>query len=96
MSNVLCDTMACVFGIGFNCNNVTATKMQCSTFGTYVMYNNWTSSGNVKNIKVSDYLQGTTSSYNNIELPADSVCEVKVAKNSSGDIKIYCEADLIS
>lgn len=96
MSNVLCDTMACVFGIGFNCNNVTATKMQCSTFGTYVMYNNWTSSGNVNNIKVSDYLQGTTSSYNNIELPADSVCEVKVAKNSSGDIKIYCEADLIS
>lgn len=96
MSNVMCDTMACVFGIGFNCNNVTATKMQCSTFGTYVMYNNWTSSGNVKNIKVSDYLQGTTSSYNNIELPADSVCEVKVAKNSSGDIKIYCEADLIS
>jgi hypothetical protein len=96
MSNVLCDTMACVFGFGFNCNNVTATKIQCNTFGTYVMYNNWTSSGNVKNIKVSDNLQGTTSNYNNIELPADSLCEVKVSRNSSGDIKIYCEADLIS
>jgi hypothetical protein len=96
MSNVMCDTMACVFGIGFNCNNVTATKMQCSTFGTYVMYNNWTASGSVKNIKVSDNLQGTTSNYNNIELPVDSLCEIKVSRNSSGDIKIYCEADLIS
>jgi hypothetical protein len=93
MSNVMCDTMACVFGIGFNCNNVTATKMQCSTFGTYVMYNNWTASGSVKNIKVSDNLQGTTSNYNNIELPVDSLCEIKVSRNSAGDIKIYCAAD---
>jgi hypothetical protein len=29
-------------------------------------------------------------------VPADSTSEIQVAKNSKGEIKIYCEADLIA
>jgi hypothetical protein len=42
-------------------------------------------------------VSGSFSSYNFINIPtliADY--EIKVAKNSAGDIKIYCEADLIA
>jgi hypothetical protein len=33
---------------------------------------------------------------NNISVPLNSDHEIKVAKNSAGVIKVYCEADLIA
>lgn len=43
-------------------------------------------------------VSGDHSSFNPIYIPTEALnakCEIKIAKNSSGDIKIYCEADLI-
>lgn len=85
--------------------------IQGCTFGNYIWYNNFyntteaSSSNAIKNLNVQSYLQGVetvdsnglnVTVYNQIEVPAGVDYEVKVAKNSSGVIKVYCEADLIA
>lgn len=53
-------------------------------------------SSQVQNYNFAQGLQGTSSSYLTIEGVRNLSYEVKVAKNSKGEIKIYCEADLIA
>lgn len=49
----------------------------------------------VKNYNLSQGLQGTSSAYLTINGVRNRSFETKVAKNSAGTLKIYCEADLI-
>ena len=49
----------------------------------------------VQNYKFAQGLQGTSSAYLTIDGVRSRDYETKVAKNSSGELKIYCEADLI-
>ena len=49
----------------------------------------------VQNYNFSQGLQGSSSGYLTIQGVRDRVYETKVAKNSSGEIKQYCEADLV-
>ena len=54
------------------------------------------SSAQVQNYNFSQGLQGTSSAYIEIDGVRSRAYETKVAKNSSGELKIYCEADLIA
>ena len=55
-----------------------------------------TDSNKLQNINVIRGVSGTYSAYNFINIvDKNTAYEIKVAKNSSGAIKIYCEADLI-
>ena len=49
----------------------------------------------VQNYKFAQGLQGTSSAYLTIDGKRSRAYETKVAKNSNGELKIYCEADLI-
>ena len=49
----------------------------------------------VQNYNFAQGLQGTDSAYLTIDGVRNRAYETKVAKNSNGDLKIYCEADLI-
>ena len=49
----------------------------------------------VQNYKFAQGLQGTNRAYLTIDGKRGRAYETKVAKNSSGTVKIYCEADLI-
>ena len=49
----------------------------------------------VQNYNFAQGLQGTDGAYLNIDGKRNLAYETKVAKNSNGEIKIYCEADLI-
>ena len=49
----------------------------------------------VQNYNFAQGLQGTSSAYIEIDGVRSRAYETKVAKNSSGELKIYCEADLI-
>jgi hypothetical protein len=50
----------------------------------------------IQNVHVLKGVRGTSASYNSIRIPyLNAEYEVKVAKNSAGEIKVYCEADLI-
>ena len=53
------------------------------------------SSAQVQNYNFAQGLQGTSSAYIEIDGVRSRDYETKVAKNSSGELKIYCEADLI-
>jgi hypothetical protein len=56
-----------------------------------------TSSNKLQNINVVRGVSGTSSSYNFINIVEKNANhEIKVAKNTNGEIKIYCEADLIA
>ena len=48
----------------------------------------------VKNYNFAQGLQGTSSAYLTIDGKRNRTYDTKVAKNSSGTLKIYCEADL--
>ena len=64
-----------------------------------VIWNSDTTSSSVllKNINVNRGVVGTSSSYNMININTlNQDYEIQVAKNSKGEIKIYCEADLIA
>ena len=63
-----------------------------------ILYNTSTVSDSYKlqNVTVCKGMSGTSTSYNNVEIPSlNAEYQIKVAKNSKGDIKVYCEADLI-
>ena len=53
------------------------------------------SSAQVQNYNFAQGVQGTSSAYLTIDGVRSRNYETKVAKNSSGELKIYCEADLI-
>ena len=53
-------------------------------------------SAQVQNYNFAQGLQGTSSTYLTIDGVRSRAYETKVAKNSSGELKIYCEADLIA
>ena len=53
------------------------------------------SSSQIQNYKFAQGLRGTEDSYLTIDGVRNLSYETKVAKNSNGEIKIYCEADLI-
>lgn len=53
------------------------------------------SSAQVQNYNFAQGLQGTSSIYLTIDGLRELAYETKVAKNSAGELKIYCEADLI-
>ena len=64
-----------------------------------VMWNSDTTSSTVllKNINVNRGVVGKSSSFNMININTlNQDYEIQVAKNSKGEIKIYCEADLIA
>ena len=53
------------------------------------------SSAQVQNYNFAQGVQGTSSAYLTIDGVRSRAYETKVAKNSNGELKIYCEADLI-
>ena len=64
-----------------------------------VIWNSYTTSSSklLKNINVNRGVSGTSSAYNFINIDTlNADYEIQVAKNSKGEIKIYCEADLIA
>ena len=74
---------------------------ECNHFGdgcAYIVFKNaYTSSPNtnVQNYNFAQGLQGTSSAYLTIDGVRNRSFETKVAKKSNGELKIYCEADLI-
>ena len=63
-----------------------------------VLYNTSTASNSYKlqNVTVCQGMGGTSSNYSIVEIPTlNTNYQTKVAKNTNGDIKVYCEADLI-
>ena len=64
-----------------------------------VIWNSSTTSTSVslKNININRGVSGTATNYNFINIDTlNAGYEIQVAKNSKGEIKIYCEADLIA
>lgn len=53
------------------------------------------SNAQVQNYNFAQGLQGTSSAYLTVDGVRNRSYETKVAKNSAGDLKIYCEADLV-
>lgn len=90
------------FGNSCCYNKLLKTYYQHNSFGDGCQYINLANdetasiSVQVQNYKLAQGLQGTSSSYITIEVERNRAYETKVAKNSSGEVKIYCEADLIA
>lgn len=96
--------------MGKNCNgnsfgnnaDTLKTFYQYNSFGDRCQYinlaNNETASPSncVQNYKLAQGLQGNYSSQITITTERNRNYETKVAKNSAGEVKIYCEADLIA
>ena len=100
------------FGNGCNRNSFGNSASKTGTLKDYCMYNHfddgcsynviWNSDTTsttikLKNVNINRGVCGTSSSYNYINIETlNQDYEIQVAKNSNGEIKIYCEADLIS
>ena len=96
---------------GNYCNNIKlATSNSATTKYNYYRHNHFgdgcqyivikgaetaSPSAQVQNYNFAQGLQGTSSAYLTIDGVRSRAYETKVAKNSSGELKIYCEADLI-
>ena len=96
---------------GNNCSYIKfASNKEATTKYTYYRNNHFgdgcqyilfkgaeTASNNaqVQNYNFAQGLQGTSSAYLTIDGVRNRVFETKVAQNSNGELKIYCEADLI-
>ena len=99
------------FGNGCNHNSFRLEQSHLATLLNYCCSNHFddgcsynviwnsvqpTSSNKLQNINVVRGISGTSSAYNYINIvDKNAAYEIKVAKNSSGVIKVYCEADLI-
>lgn len=68
-------------------------------FGDGCQYIVFTGSGdttsNVQNYNFAQGLQGTSDAYLTVDGVRGRTYETKVARNSAGELKIYCEADLV-
>ena len=53
------------------------------------------SDAQVQNYNFAQGLQGTSDAYLTVDGVRNRSYETKVAKNSAGELKIYCEADLV-
>lgn len=53
------------------------------------------SDAQVQNYNFAQELQGTSDAYLTVDGVRNRSYETKVAKNSAGELKIYCEADLV-
>ena len=96
---------------GNNCQHINfASDDSASTKYNYYRYNHFgdgcyyivfrgaetaSDSVQVQNYKFAQGLQGTSSAYLTIDGVRNRAYETKVAKNSDGEVKVYCEADLI-
>ena len=97
---------------GNNCSYIKfASDSSASTKYHYYRYNRFgdgcqyivfkgagtaSSTAQVQNYKFAQGLQGTSSNYLPIDAVRNRAFETKVAQNSNGELKIYCEADLIA
>ena len=52
-------------------------------------------SAQVQNYKFAQGLQGTSDAYLTVDCTRNLSYETKVAKNKGGELKVYCEAELI-
>ena len=87
-------------------NSTTATLLNYCRYNHFddgcsynIVYNTTTTGSNnqLQNININRGVSGTYSKHNTISIDTlNANYEIQVAKNSSGDIKIYCEADLIA
>ena len=100
------------FGNGCSYNSFRVSADSASSLKDFVYYNHFddgcsynviwnsdTTSSTVllKNININRGVVGTGSSYNMININTlNQDYEIQVAKNSKGEIKVYCEADLIA
>ena len=96
---------------GNNCNYINfASSSSATTKYDYYSHNHFgdgcqyillkgegtaSSSTQVQNYKFAQGLHGTQNKYFTIDGVRSRAYETKVAKNSNGELKIYCEADLI-
>ena len=86
------------------CNNTLSNSCHYNSFSNNCSYNSitretMTNNGVLKNLVITNGVGGSSGSINKIIIPdnlLDIDYEIKIAKNSSGEIKMYCEADLIS
>ena len=93
-------------------NSFRSSASQTASLKAYCKYNHfddgcsynviWTShttssSKLLQNININRGISGKLSNYNFINIDTlNADYEIQVAKNSKGEIKIYCEADLIA
>ena len=108
-NNIGCDCVCNTFGnfcmyIKFTSNRYTSTTYEFyryNHFGDGCQYILFTgaedasSVAQVQNYNFAQGLQGTSSAYLNVGGVRNRAYETKVAKNSAGELKIYCEADLV-
>ena len=94
---------------GNNCQYIKFSKdSSASSSYNYYQYNHFgdgcqyilfkgteSASSNVQNYNFAQGLQGTSSAYITVDGVRNRSYETKVAKNSAGELKIYCEADLV-
>ena len=96
---------------GNNCSYIKfASDSSASTKYQYCQYNHFgdgcqyivftgtetaSSSAQVQNYKFAQGLQGTSSKYLTVDGVRNLSYETKVAKNKNGELKVYCEAELI-
>lgn len=101
--NIECIGLTTGHNVGYNSFIINAEISDTPTLGysrieSYTRYNNFVLSENtpvVKNHKI--FVKGSEDNYNNIEFEVtDNDYQVNITQNSSGEIKQYCEADLIA
>lgn len=96
---------------GNNCRYIKfASDSPASTIYSYYQYNHFgdgcqyilfkgaesaSSDAQVQNYNFAQGLQGTSDAYLTVDGIRNRAYETKVAKNSAGELKIYCEADLV-
>ena len=92
------------YGIKFTSDKSASTKYdyyQNNHFGNgcrYIVFTGIRSAdqyNQVQNYNFAQGLQGTSDAYITIDGVRNRAYETKVAKNSAGELKVYCEADLI-
>lgn len=91
----------CIRFVTTNTDTVKANYFRYNKIDSGVQYVNFynadtaSATNQVQNYHIVTGVSGTSSSYINIPATRNLSYETKVAKNSAGELKIYCEADLV-
>ena len=109
-SNILGDS-CCYNLFGNNCSDIKFANNSSASYGrSYYQHNHFgdgcqyivftgaespSSNAQVQNYNFARGLQGTINAYLTVDGIRNRSYETKVAKNSAGELKIYCEADLV-
>ena len=109
-SNILGDN-CCYNSFGNNCSDIKFANNSSASYGhSYYQHNHFgygcqyilfksaespSSDAQVQNYNFAQGLQGTLDAYLTVDGVRGRSYETKVAKNSAGELKIYCEADLV-